>query len=102
PFLLLDSIEWEGPIVESWPTPAYQRIFFKGEQAVKDAGYAREIIARFAERAWRRPVEVAEVDRLFKVYEDAEKLGDKFEIAIKGALLTTLCSKNFIYLQEGT
>ena len=41
PFLLLDSIEWEGPIVESWPTPAHQQIFFGGESATKDAAYAR-------------------------------------------------------------
>src|SRR5207249_4607582 len=51
PFLLLDWIEWEGPLVESWPTAAHQHIFFGGENAAKDLAYSREILARFAERA---------------------------------------------------
>ena len=102
PFLLLDFIEWEGPIVDSWPTTTHQRIFFGGEKASKDLAYAHEILARFAEHAWRRPVQKDEVDRLVKVVEQAQKLGDKFEDAVKTALLTALCSKNFIYLQEGS
>lgn len=101
PFLLLDYIEWEGPIVDSWPTAAHQRIFFKGPDATKDLAYAREIISRFAERAWRRPAQADEVDRMVKVVEQAQKLGDNFEVSVKAALLTVLCSKNFIYLQEG-
>ena len=36
PSLLLDYVEWEGPIVDSWPTPAYQSIFFRGSGANKD------------------------------------------------------------------
>ena len=102
PFLLLDFIEWEGPIVESWPTPAHQRVFFGGETAVKDAAYAREILSRFAERAWRRPVTGAEADRLVKLFEQAQKLGDNFESSVKTALLAVLCSKNFLYLEEGS
>ncbi len=101
PFLLLDWIEWEGPVQESWPTPAYKRIFFKGKDATEDLAYAREILSRFAGRAWRRPATTEEVDRLVKVVEEAQKLGDNFETAVKTGLLTTLCSKNFVYLQEG-
>jgi mono/diheme cytochrome c family protein len=101
PFLLLDSIEWEGPIVESWPTAAHQRIFFGGDKAVKDTAYAREIVARFAERAWRRPVEPAELDRLMKLTEQAQKLGDDFETSVKTSLLAVLCSKSFLYIVEG-
>ena len=51
PFLLLDYIEWEGPVVESWPTTAHQQIFFGGESATKDPAYARLILARFADAA---------------------------------------------------
>ena len=43
PTLLLDWIEWEGPVHESWPTLAHQRIFFAGESATKDPAYARAI-----------------------------------------------------------
>ena len=101
PFLLLNGIEWEGPIVESWPTAAHKRIFFGDENTPKDQAYAREIVSRFAERAWRRPVKTEELDRLVKLVDRAQDLGDKFEPAVKMALMAVLCSKNFIYLEEG-
>ena len=46
PFLLIDSIEWDGPIVDSWPTATHQQIFFGSENAPRDLAYAREIIQR--------------------------------------------------------
>jgi mono/diheme cytochrome c family protein len=101
PFLLLDYIEWEGPLVDSWPTAAHRRIFFGGEEHAKDQEYARQIVARFAERAFRRPVEPAEVDRLVKLVEQSQQLGDNFEQAVKTALAAVLCSKSFLYLEEG-
>jgi hypothetical protein len=102
PTLLLDWVEWDGPVQAAWPPPAHQRIFFAGEAAVKDGLYAREIFARFAARAYRRPVEPAELDRLAGLYENARKLGDNFETAVKTGLLAVLCSNNFIYLVEGS
>ncbi len=101
PFLLLDYVEWEGPILESWPTPAYRNVFFGGEAAMPDLAYARQIISRFAERAFRRPVAPAEVDRFVAVVEKARGLGDKFESSIVTALLAVLTSKSFLYLEEG-
>ena len=101
PFLLLDSIEWDGPIVDSWPTTAYQRIFFGGERATKDVAYAREIITRFAERAWRRPVTNAEMDRYVALAGKAQQFGDDFDQSIKTALSAVLCSKSFLYIVEG-
>lgn len=101
PTILLDSIEWEGPVLPSWPTPAYRRIFFRGEGATKDVAYARQILARFAERAYRRPVQPAEVERLVKLFEKSQKLGDSFEASVQTALLAALCSKSFLYLVEG-
>ena len=101
PFLLVDSIEWEGPILASWPTPAHTQVFFGGKSATRDTAYARQILARFTERAWRRPARPAEVDRLVSLFEKARKLGDGFEPAIKTALSAVLVSKGFLYLEEG-
>ncbi len=101
PTLLLDSVEWEGPVLPSWPTPAYHRIFFHGQGATQDLVYARQILARFAERAYRRPVQPAEVDRLVGLYVQSQKLGDSFEASVQTALLAALCSKSFLYLIEG-
>ena len=75
PTILLDWIEWEGPLQESWPPPAHDAIFFAGEGATKDAAYAREILSRFATRAFRRPVRPAELDRLVKLFERLARAG---------------------------
>lgn len=42
-----------------------------------------------------------EVDRLLKPFEQAQKLGDSFEVAVKNSLMATLCAKGFLYLEEG-
>jgi mono/diheme cytochrome c family protein len=101
PFLLIDSIDFDGPVVSSWPTPAYQRVFFGGEDATRDTAYAREIISRFTARAWRRPVTDEEVGRYVALAEKAQKLGDDFDTSVKTALSAVLCSKNFLYIEEG-
>jgi hypothetical protein len=98
PFLLVDYVEWEGPLVESWPTPAHQRIFGEG---AKDAAQAREVVARFAERAFRRPARTDEVELFTGLAETELKAGKAFEPAVKTALLAILCSKDFLYLVEG-
>lgn len=94
PTLIVDSIDWDGPIVESWPTQAHQRIF-------GDSKDAREIVSKFAERAWRRPVKAEEITPLLQPFEQAQKLGEAFELSIRGSLVAVLCSKNFLYLVEG-
>lgn len=101
PTLIVDSVEWDGPLVDSWPTRAHQQIFFGGAAAPQDAAYARDIVARFAERAWRRPVQPGEVDKLLRPFTKAQELGEAFEPAVKNSLMAVLCSKNFIYLEEG-
>lgn len=101
PFLLIDSIEWDGPIENSWPTATHQQIFFGGENAPKDLDYAREIVKRFAERAWRRPVTAEEVERYVALTSKAQQLGDNFETAVKTALSAVMCSKSFLYIEEG-
>ncbi len=93
PTLIIDKVEWDGPIINSWPTAAHQRIF-----ASKNP---REIVSQFAERAWRRPVRSEEVERLVRLFEKAQSLGENFEGAVKTALVAVLSSKSFIYLEEG-
>ncbi|VTT98751.1 membrane or secreted protein containing duf1592 : Uncharacterized protein OS=Pirellula staleyi (strain ATCC 27377 / DSM 6068 / ICPB 4128) GN=Psta_3500 PE=4 SV=1: PSCyt1: PSD3: PSD5: PSD4: PSCyt3: PSD2 [Gemmataceae bacterium] len=98
PFLIVDSVEWEGPLVEPGPT------FAQREYLPKDTGspaQLRESLAKFAERAFRRPVAPAEVERFAKLVEGEVKSGEKFEAAFKTGLVAVLCSKDFLYLVEG-
>jgi len=93
PFIIVDWVEWEGPIVEAAPTAAQRDFDLKGE--------AREFLSRFATRAFRRPLRPAELDRLVALVERERKSGESAPAALKTGLLAVLCSKDFFYLVEG-
>jgi hypothetical protein len=61
---------------------------------------ARRIVDRFAERAFRRPVQEAEVERLLTVFDRAQQRGDSFETALKLPLKAVLISPHFLFLVE--
>ena len=93
PTLIIDSMEWDGPIVDSWPSAAHRRIFSSQD--------TREIITQFAGRAWRRPVQTAEVEQLMLPFQQSQKLGEKIEQSVRGSLVAVLCSDSFLYLEQG-
>ncbi|WP_240359283.1 DUF1592 domain-containing protein [Pyxidicoccus trucidator] len=61
---------------------------------------ARDILSRFARRAWRRPVTPDEVDRLVAFVALATRHGDKAEAGVKLALRSVLVSPNFLFRIE--
>ena len=61
---------------------------------------ARTCIRRFAARAFRRPVEDAEVDPLMRLVARAQARGDGFDAAVKLALRGVLASPRFLFLAE--
>ncbi len=63
-------------------------------------GDARRLLARFLPRAFRRPVEPAEVERYAAVFDGRSKAGACFEDALKTAYRTALLSPDFLFLTE--
>ncbi len=61
---------------------------------------AREILALFATRAFRRPATEGEVERLLKLYDQAEKEGERFEHRVRLALSAVLVSPHFLFRVE--
>lgn len=102
PFLIVDWFELEGPIVQSAPTPAQQEFLPLLSKADSDLSHARELIGRFAQQAFRRPVKSDELDRYVKLVESEMQSGETFDAALKTGYLAVLCSKDFCYLVEGT
>ena len=103
PMLLVDWIEWEGPIV----TEADQKKragVFPEKLAAKDIdrGEVLACLKRFATRAWRRSVIDAEVERYVKLFENEILAGEIPATAYRAALIGVLTSKNFYYLEEGS
>ena len=102
PRLLIRSVEFEGPLHETWPPPAYKNIFIDSEQKSNHPAYARQILRNFARRAYRRPIAPAEEEALFAVYRNATTAGRSFEESVKDALLVALTSPQFLFLIESS
>ena len=68
--------------------------------AVDERGAARRNFERFAPRAFRRPVQTAEVDRLLALYDAARARGDGWESAVRLGLQATLASPYFLFRVE--
>jgi hypothetical protein len=65
-----------------------------------DTDAARQIIASFARRAWRRPVDEIELARLLSLYEAATQRGAPFTSAIRDPLKAVLVSPHFLFVVE--
>src|SRR5262249_35919582 len=61
---------------------------------------ARPIIERFAERAFRRPVEPEELERIVQIFRLADDRGESFERSMQLALTVVLASPRFLFLVE--
>jgi cytochrome c553 len=57
---------------------------------------AREIIAAFATRAYRKPVDPAHLERLLAVYDVAAAAGKPFTLSVRAALQAVLISPRFL------
>lgn len=102
PRLLIRSVEFEGPLHETWPPPSYKNIFIDYEKKNNRPAYARHILRNFAQRAYRRPVTSAEEETLTAVYRNSAAAGRSFEESIRDALLVALTSPQFLFLIENS
>ncbi|MFN9825728.1 MAG: DUF1587 domain-containing protein, partial [Planctomyces sp.] len=96
--VLLDWIEWEGPLVTQTEQARRLNIIPAADATPQ---VVAEHLQRFASRAWRRPVSPDELagylQTITRMQAEGETLADAFRIALH-AILT---SRNFIYLVEG-
>ena len=96
--VLLDWIEWEGPL-ETDTEKSRRTGLVPADDATSEA--ASEDLRRFAERAWRRPVQISELEPYLKSYRAEREAGEKPADAYRVAMQGVLTSRNFIYLVEG-
>lgn len=100
PELLIDWFEIEGPLYDGWPPSSHTAILFPSPlRQSNELRYAREVLAKFLRKAYRRPVEAAEIDSKLALYTQGRK--DKtFVEAMKLPLMSILTSPHFLYLVE--
>jgi hypothetical protein len=81
-------------------TPARQKIFTcRPTSPADERPCAREILARLASEAYRRPLQTGEADRLMPFYEKGAERGG-FEAGVSDALEAVLASPYFIFRIE--
>jgi len=101
PSIWVDWVEWEGPLVENWPPVAHKALFFRGEKATKDSGYARAILKRFATRCFRvRLPSESYLDGLVALFKSERSAGRSFEEALIEPMAVILSSPSFLYQLE--
>ena len=94
-------LEIEGPFNPPPPprSEAYKRLMAHKEGlAPREA--AREIVTRFATRAFRRPVEPKEVEQCLTLFDASEKRGRRFELCVRTALYRVMVSPHFLFRVE--
>ncbi len=96
--VLLDWIEWEGPLVSEVERSRREGVM-PPDNATPEV--VRSYLHRFAERAWRRPVKVEELDEYLKSYREEREVGEEVVDAYRVAVQGVLTSRHFIYIVEG-
>lgn len=97
PRLKIEWIEFESPFIEAWPPKSHTNILFPANGLAEPA-YAREVVSRFAARAYRGPVASAELDRLMNFWAKARPSSNSFEDSIRETLAVVLSSPRFLGL----
>jgi hypothetical protein len=96
------AVQWleiEGPLTITVPD-SRKRLLVREPSPGKEKDAAREILTRFASRAFRRPVTRAEIARLGGLGEQAWQRGENFEAGLGLALQAVLVSPHFLYRGE--
>jgi len=102
----LRSVALQGPLApEHWVHPPnYERFFTRDEpptDPTERREYAREVLARFATGAFRRPVDDRTVTKLAAIAEDEYSLpGKSFESGVSRAMVAVLASPRFLFRTE--
>ncbi|HWD98724.1 MAG TPA: DUF1592 domain-containing protein, partial [Bryobacteraceae bacterium] len=71
-----------------------------GEEPRDQRRAARQLLATFLPKAFRRPATPAEIDRFMSMYERAAERGDPYEERIKLTLKTVLVWPDFLFRME--
>lgn len=103
--LFMKKIRVVGPLNRPVPAPteAHRKLFRLDEPEITklpEKERAREVLRKFATRAWRRPVVDAELDRLMQMFWKGRENAvgdDQYSSGIKLAFQAAMVSSNFLY-----
>jgi hypothetical protein len=98
--VVIDYIEVSAPHYAQWPPQSHLNIFIESKNKSDEQVYGREVLTRFLERAWRRPVAAEEVVPFMNLFSKYRPDFYTFEGAMLEVLATVLASPEFLYLTQ--
>lgn len=100
--LMVQSVQWVGPEPSEKPnlTEFHKRLFACHPDGIHGPDCAKSIIAKLAERAYRRPPRSEEIGRLVDLFNRSRASGESFESGIQLALKAVLISPHFLFKME--
>ena len=115
PGLVIQWVDVEGPLLDSWPPPSHKAIFGDLKQAVVPSPGdpknrevvsqqpmvdAKRILGDFARRAFRRTVTDEDIRPFLERVKTRLEQNYSFEQAMRVGLRAVLVSPNFLFLRE--
>ena len=94
----IDYVEITAPVYDQWPPKSHTRVFVDSANQADEAAYAREILAQFTRRAWRRRATESEIDQKLNLFVKIRPQCEDFRQAMIEVLATVLSSPKFLYL----
>jgi len=82
------------------PTSHQRLLGNERHTARNEENRARDVLAAFMPRAWRRPLRPGELESKLVLFRKVRPQKTSFEEAIKVPLIAVLCSPHFLYLVE--
>jgi mono/diheme cytochrome c family protein len=98
--VLIDYVEVSAPHFDQWPPKSHLAIFCESQNKGDEQAYGREVLTRFLERAWRRPIASDDVQPFLELFSKHRADFDSFEDAMLEVLATVLASPEFLYLVQ--
>ncbi|MBL8827214.1 MAG: DUF1592 domain-containing protein [Planctomycetaceae bacterium] len=98
--VVIDYIEVSAPHYDQWPPASHREIFFASKNQGDEQAYGREVLTRFLERAWRRPITTADVAPFQSLFAKYRPDFATFEEAMLEVLATALATPEFLYLTQ--
>ena len=100
PRLLVRSVEFEGPIYETWPPASHRNIFIDSAQQARFAGLCARDHSQVRDPRLPPPRHAAEEASLLAVFRKSFASGRNFQESVKDALQVVLTSPQFLFLIE--
>lgn len=100
PGIAIQSVEIEGPIIETWPPVGYQRLLGDVDIRKGTMADAEKALRWLVPRAFRRRVTEDEIKPFIAIARDQLDAGKPFDEGLRAGIKAVLCSPNFLFLRE--